>query len=156
MLFSLLIILFLAIPFVELWVLLQVADSAGLGNTIFLLALVSIVGAWLVRREGLGVLRRAQKELAEGNLPGRQLVDGLLVLFGGALMLTPGFFTDALGFTMLFPPTRFFYRAILSRRLLRRAGGSMGETTGGVQWVYSERHDEPLEVREIKNPETKG
>ncbi len=129
------VLLFLATPFIELYVLLQVADSVGVVNTIGLLALVSIVGAWLVRREGLGVLRRAQQELAEGRLPERQLVDGLLVLCGGVLMLTPGFFTDVFGFTLMFPPTRVLYRVILLRRFARRV------TRGGTVWVASDRSD---------------
>ena len=72
-------LIFVVTPIVELAVIVQVAGSTGVMNTIGLLVLVSLVGAWLVRREGLGILRRAQAELAEGRMPGRELVDGLLV-----------------------------------------------------------------------------
>ncbi len=72
-------LVFVVTPIVELAVIVQVAGSTGVMNTIGLLVLVSLVGAWLVRREGLGILRRAQAELAEGRMPGRELVDGLLV-----------------------------------------------------------------------------
>ena len=88
---------FLIIPLVEIWILIQVADSAGLLNTIGLLIILSVIGAWLVKREGLSVFRKAQNELVQGQLPERQILDGLLILFGGALMLTPGFFTDFIG-----------------------------------------------------------
>ena len=112
-------LVFLVTPIVELVVIVRVAGSAGVLNTIGLLLLVSMMGAWLVRREGLGILRRAQGEMAEGRVPGRELVDGLLVLFAGALMLTPGFVTDAVGLLLLFPPVRAVIRHVTTRRLCR-------------------------------------
>lgn len=118
--FPLLLVLFLVTPIVELYLIVQVAGEVGVLNTIALLVLISAVGAWLVKREGLGILRRAEAEMAAGRLPGRQLVDGFLVLFGGALMLTPGFATDALGLSLLFPPTRMLLRASTSRWFARR------------------------------------
>jgi len=115
----LLFLVFLVTPIVELVVIVRVAGSAGVLNTIGLLVLVSVVGAWLVRREGLGILRRAQRELADGRMPGKELVDGLLVLLAGALMLTPGFVTDAVGLLLLFPPVRAVIRHVTTRRLGR-------------------------------------
>ncbi len=123
-------LVFLVTPIVELVVIVRVAGSAGVLNTIGLLILVSMVGAWLVRREGLGILRRAQGEMAEGRMPGRELVDGLLVLFAGALMLTPGFVTDAIGLLLLFPPSRMVIRGIATRRLVRSSPG------GGIRWQF--------------------
>ena len=111
---------FLAVPIVEIYLIVEVARYAGILNTVALLVLVSVVGAWMVRREGLGILRRAQEELATGRVPGRQVVDGLLVLVAGALMLTPGFATDALGLALLFPPSRIAVREVLIRRFARR------------------------------------
>ena len=105
-------LIFVVTPIVELTVIVQVAGSTGVMNTIGLLILVSLVGAWLVRREGLGILRRAQAELAKGRMPGRELVDGLLVLLAGALMLTPGFVTDAVGLALLLPPVRAILRSV--------------------------------------------
>jgi len=101
-------------------------------NTIGLLVLVSVVGAWLVRREGLDILRRAQEEAAQGRIPGREIVDGLLVLGAGALMLTPGFVTDAVGLALLFPPTRALVRAMATRRLTRSMAS--GRTTFRYGW----------------------
>tara|TARA_B100000953_G_C17670527_1_gene308595 strand:+ start:7 stop:387 length:381 start_codon:yes stop_codon:yes gene_type:complete len=115
-----LVVAFLAVPIVEIYLIVEVARYAGIFNTVALLILVSVAGAWMVRREGLGILRRAQDELAAGRAPGRQVVDGLLVLVAGALMLTPGFATDALGLALLFPPSRIAVREILIRRFARR------------------------------------
>ncbi len=126
-------LIFVVTPIVELVVIVQVAGSTGVMNTIGLLVLVSLVGAWLVRREGLGILRRAQAELAEGRMPGRELVDGLLVLLAGALMLTPGFVTDTVGLALLLPPVRAVLRMVATRRLSRSVD------TGRTRWTFGMR-----------------
>ena len=118
---AVLFLLFLAIPFVELFVILQVGRAIGALNTIAVLILVSVVGAWLVKREGLGVLRRAQERMSRGSVPGRELVDGVLILFAGALLLTPGFVTDAVAVLLLLPPVRAAVRGAATRQLRRRA-----------------------------------
>ena len=115
-------LLFLVVPFAELFVLLQVGRAIGALETIGLLVLVSIVGAWLVKREGLGVLRRAEERLRQGGMPGRELVDGVMILFAGALLLTPGFLTDILGILLLLPPVRAGLRSSVVRWLKLRAG----------------------------------
>jgi UPF0716 protein FxsA len=125
-------LVFVVTPIVELAVIVQVAGSTGVLNTIGLLVLVSVVGAWLVRREGLDILRRAQEEAAQGRIPGREIVDGLLVLGAGALMLTPGFVTDAVGLALLFPPTRALVRTMATRRLTRSMAS--GRTTFRYGW----------------------
>jgi UPF0716 protein FxsA len=112
---------FLAVPFVELYVIIQVGQAIGVLNTIAVLIMVSAVGAWLVKREGLSVLRRAQARVDQGALPGRELVDGVLILFAGALLLTPGFVTDLVGILLLLPPIRAGLRAGVVRALRRRA-----------------------------------
>ncbi|HEX2039047.1 MAG TPA: FxsA family protein [Acidimicrobiales bacterium] len=114
-------LLFLVVPFVELFVLLQVGQAIGVLDTVALLVLVSVVGAWLVKREGLSVLRRAQERVAAGAVPGRELVDGVLILFAGALLLTPGFLTDVVGILLLLPPVRAALRSSTVRWLRRRA-----------------------------------
>ena len=119
--FAVLALLFLVVPFVELFVLIQVGQAIGTLPTIALLVVVSIVGAWLVKREGLGVVRRAQEQMRRGQVPGRELVDGVLILFAGALMLTPGFFTDIFGIALLIPPVRAALRTLASAQLSRRA-----------------------------------
>lgn len=119
--FAVLALLFLVVPFVELFVLIQVGQAIGALPTIGLLVVVSIVGAWLVKKEGMGVVRRAQEQVRRGEVPGRELVDGVLILFAGALMLTPGFFTDLFGIGLLIPPVRAALRTAASAQLAKRA-----------------------------------
>ncbi len=119
--FAVLALLFLVVPFVELFLLIQVGQALGAVPTILGLILVSVVGAWLVKREGLGVLRRAQEHVRNGQVPGQELVDGVLILFAGALLLTPGFLTDLIGILLLVPPVRALLRATASARLAKRA-----------------------------------
>jgi UPF0716 protein FxsA len=119
--FAVLALLFLVVPFVELFVLIQVGQAIGALPTIGLLVVVSVVGAWLVKKEGMGVVRRAQEQVRRGEVPGRELVDGVLILFAGALMLTPGFFTDLFGIALLIPPVRAALRAAASAQLAKRA-----------------------------------
>ena len=119
--FAALALLFLVVPFVELFVLIQVGQAIGALPTIALLVAVSVVGAWLVKREGLGVARRAQEQIREGHVPTTELVDGVLVLFAGALLVTPGFFTDVFGVLLLLPPVRAWLRTQARRRIAKRA-----------------------------------
>ena len=119
----------LGIPVAEIFFIIRVARDLGIPETIGLLVAVSVVGAWLVRRSGLGVLRQIRERLFRGEIPGKELVDGLLILLGGLLMLTPGFLTDAVGLLLLMPPTRLALRALLIRRFgkrLRVAGWTAG------------------------------
>ncbi|MCQ3811933.1 MAG: FxsA family protein [Acidimicrobiia bacterium] len=115
-----LVLLFIAVPLVELYVIVETARSLGTLETIGLLILVSVVGAWMVKAQGMAVLWRVRSKLNEGQMPGKELVDGALVLFAGALMLTPGFVTDAFGLLLLFPPTRMAIRPIVVRRFRHR------------------------------------
>ena len=119
--FAALALLFLVVPFVELFVLIQVGQAIGALPTIGLLVVVSVLGAYLVKREGLGVARRAQEQIHRGQVPGTELVDGVLILFAGALMLTPGFFTDVFGIALMIPAVRAAIRAVASKQLSRRA-----------------------------------
>jgi UPF0716 protein FxsA len=115
-----LIALFIGVPFAEIYLLLQVGHAIGVVNTLGLLILISVVGAWLAKREGLGVLRRMQRSIDSGRVPGTELVDGFLILLAGALMLTPGFLTDILAILLLLPPVRAAVRRELRRRVARR------------------------------------
>ena len=112
-----LVLLFLVVPFVELYVLIQVGQEIGAASTILVLVVVSVVGGWLVKREGVGVVRRAQAQMQAGRVPGREIVDGVLILFAGALLLTPGFVTDIVGILLLLPPVRAVIRAAALKRL---------------------------------------
>jgi UPF0716 protein FxsA len=117
---ALLALLFLAVPFAELFVIIKVGQAIGVLWTIVLLVGMSALGAALVKREGLAVWRRAQERLQHGEVPGEQLIDGVLVLFAGALLLTPGFLSDLVGLLLLLPPVRFGLRRWARGRLQRR------------------------------------
>jgi len=137
-----LLLLFLVVPFLELWFILTVADSIGTPETILVLILVAVAGTWLMKRAGLGVLRRLQEKTERGELPTDDLVDGALVLGAGALLLTPGFLTDIVGLVLLLPPTRALLRPGVKRWAQRKvetkvrvfgttAGFSPGRPPGG-------------------------
>ncbi|HEX2024480.1 MAG TPA: FxsA family protein [Acidimicrobiales bacterium] len=113
-------LIFLVVPIAELAVILQVGQLIGPWYTIVLLLAVSAAGAWLVKREGLGVVRRFRRQLDAGALPGKELADGVLILFAGALLLTPGFLTDCVGLLLLLPPVRAVIRASVLRRFAGR------------------------------------
>ena len=129
-------ILFLVVPLVELAIVVQVADRFGLGTTIIWLILISVFGAWMVKHQGLAVLRRMQGQVESGNVPGREIVDGVLLLVAGAFLLTPGFLTDALGILLLLPPTRALLRNLLIRRFRNRVVvGRYGPTIHDVEEI---------------------
>jgi UPF0716 protein FxsA len=115
-----LVLLFIVVPIAELYVIIQVGHVLGVVNTLALLVLISFAGAWLMKREGLGVLRRAQRQIDVGIVPGRELMDGALIVLGGALLVAPGFITDALGLLLLLPPVRAGVRTFARRRIERR------------------------------------
>jgi len=117
---ALLVALLIIVPIVELAVILQVGQWLGVWETLALLLAISVAGAWLVKGQGLAVLRRIRMETAMGRLPGRSVVDGALVLVAGILMLTPGFVTDAVGLVLLVPATRVPLREAMLRRWSRR------------------------------------
>lgn len=97
---------FLIIPFVEIYVLLEVGGLIGAFPTIFLVVFTAALGAWLLRRQGFATWQRFQANLEQGVIPAYEMVEGPILLVGGALLLTPGFFTDILGFACLIPPLR--------------------------------------------------
>jgi UPF0716 protein FxsA len=115
-----LLVLFIVVPLVELYVILKVGDAIGVVWTILLLAADSVLGSLLLRSEGRAVWRRFNEALGAGRMPHREVVDGVLVILGGALLITPGFVTDVVGLILLVPPTRALVRRLTMRRLGRR------------------------------------
>jgi len=124
-----LIALFVLLPFAELYVIVQVVGEAiGPVWTILLLAADSVIGAILLRSQGRAVWRRFNKTLSEGGMPHREIQDGVLVIFGGAFLITPGFITDVFGLLLLLPPTRALVRRYGMRALGRRFAVRVGAT----------------------------
>src|SRR3954466_4504104 len=116
----LLVVLFVVVPLVEIYVIIQVGQAIGPWWTIALLIADSIIGAALMRSQSRTAWRRFQLALSEGRPPAREVIDGALVIFGGALLLTPGFVTDIFGFAFLLPPTRAIVRRLLVRNFAAR------------------------------------
>ena len=106
MIFPILLILFILVPLTELALLLKVDGILGLGGTLFLVVGTGALGAFLARWQGIRQLGLIQQSMAQGTMPAPHLIDGLLILFAGAVLITPGLITDACGFFLLFPPGR--------------------------------------------------
>lgn len=143
--FAPLLLALLVIPLVEIYVLLQVRDVIGGGWTIVALLTVSILGAWLLKREGVATWRRLRETLARGEMPTAEVTDGAMILVGGALMLTPGFITDLFGLLLILPPSRAalkgLFRRFLGAWFLTRAGlvGRVGRGAYAATTMRSRR-----------------
>ncbi|SFD02722.1 UPF0716 protein FxsA [Nocardioides terrae] len=111
---------FLVVPILELWVLIQVGRTIGIGWTLLLLVADSILGTWLIKREGAKAYAALRGALAGGRMPHRELADGALIVLAGALMLSPGFVTDIFGVLLLLPVTRPLGRRVLTALVARR------------------------------------
>lgn len=105
-----LLLIFITIPILEIAVLLKLDETIGLGQTIFLIFITGIIGAWLVRQQGISIIFQIKKELTNGNIPAKQMIDGVMILIAGAVLITPGLITDVVGFLLLIPFTRNFIR----------------------------------------------
>jgi UPF0716 protein FxsA len=147
---GLLALLFLVVPIVELYVIVQVSHGIGAPATILLLAGISIGGAWLAKLAGLGVLRRLQRTVREGRVPSAEVVDGALVLFAGALLIAPGFLSDALAILLLLPPSRAVVRGALLRRI--RAGGGVVNVMAGRRHATDGGFDAVWDVEGWEDP----
>ena len=115
-----LLLLFLLVPAAEIAVLVAVGDRVGFLPTVGLVVFAAVAGSFLARREGLAVWRRVQARLAQGGVPGPELVDGLIVFAASVLLLTPGFLSDVAGLLGLFPPTRALVRRFAMRQFEKR------------------------------------
>lgn len=131
-----LVLLFIVVPILELYVIIQVGGLIGIWPTLALLLLDAILGSLLLRHQGRGAWRRFNEALAQGRFPGKEVVDGLLIVIGGTLLLAPGFLTDIVGLVLLIPPTRALVRAVLKRFTIGRftvvgmGGGGFGQGGG--------------------------
>jgi UPF0716 protein FxsA len=110
-----LLILFSIIPVIEITLLIKVGSIIGVLNTVLIVVLTAVAGAYLVRSEGLGVMHRMQKQMSMGIFPGDELINGAMLLVAGALLLTPGFFTDTIGFLLVLPATRGVFRRYIKQ-----------------------------------------
>jgi UPF0716 protein FxsA len=137
----LLVALFILVPIAELAVIIQVGQAIGVWWTILLLIVDSILGAMLMRSQGRAAWRRFNEAVGAARVPAREVADGVLVIFGGALLLTPGFLTDIVGLLFLLPPTRAAIRRIFLRQAMKRISISMV----GVQVPSAARRSDDVE-----------
>ena len=141
--FQVLLIAFLTVPVVEIYLLFQVGEVIGAGWTIFLIIVTAIIGATLLRQQGLATLTRLNQSIAQGQLPPTVMIEGLLLLVSGAFLLTPGFFTDAVGFLLLVPPVRHLIATyLLKKGLFMAAHSQTTYTSHGSHTEYHETHSQ--------------
>lgn len=140
-------LLFVLVPIAELYVILKVGDAIGVAPTILLLAADSLIGAILLRSQGRTVWRRFNEALAARRMPHREILDGIGVVFGGALLLTPGFITDVVGLALLLPPSRAAIRRLLTRRIGKRLTFGVVDFDGPIEGTARQRPDPPPQER---------
>jgi UPF0716 protein FxsA len=140
-----LVAVFIVVPLAELYAIYLVGDAIGVIPTLLLLAADSIIGAFLLKSQGRAVWRRFNEALASGRMPHREVQDGVLVIFGGAFLITPGFLTDVLGVLLLLPPTRAVLRRLIMRRVGRRVEMRVAQPPRGfdVEGTASEYEQPP-------------
>ena len=114
-----LLLIFILVPLVELFLLIEIGRLIGTLSTLTIIVCTGILGAFLARRQGIGVLHQIRTEIANGRLPAAQLADGVIILLAGAVLITPGVLTDALGFLCLIPASRKIIKKMLWRWLER-------------------------------------
>ncbi|MBE0617022.1 MAG: membrane protein FxsA [Proteobacteria bacterium] len=118
--FARLVLLFTLVPAVEIFLLVKVGAGIGALNTVLLIVATGVVGAHYARLQGFQVVRRLQESLQGGRVPTEEIVDGAMLLVGGAMLITPGFLTDLLGFSLIFPPTRQLWKRTFLEWLRRK------------------------------------
>lgn len=141
---SVFLFLFIVLPVAEMAVLIKVGGIIGVLNTVGLILLTAIVGAWLLRQQGLATLLKANQRLNSGELPAKEVAEGLILAVGGALLLTPGFITDTVGFLCLIPGIRHMIAAqVLKRMVVAGQSQSFRFTAGGGQNPFG--HQRPFD-----------
>lgn len=128
--FRILLLLFIIVPAVELWGLISVGKVIGGWSTVALVILTGVLGAWLAKQQGMQVMRNFRWELSRGQMPTDTILDGILVIVGGVLLLTPGFVTDVVGLVFLIPYTRMIIRHFFKKWLWHMI------STGKIQFFY--------------------
>jgi UPF0716 protein FxsA len=151
---AILVALFIVVPIVELYVIIQIGSLIGVWPTIALLLADALLGSLLLRHQGRGAWRRFNTALAERRFPGREVADGLLIAIGGTLLLTPGFVTDIVGAIFLIPPTRAIVRRLMRGYFGRRfviIGTPGGRGPGPTRRSYD--YDATAEEINPENPQ---
>jgi UPF0716 protein FxsA len=133
--FPVIAVTFLLVPIVEIYLLIQVGQVIGALWTVFLVVLTAVIGVWLLKIQGMSTLQRAQQKMQNGQMPAQEMLEGLGLVLAGAFLLTPGFFTDTIGFLLLLPPTRVWLVGKLVARMMA-SGQFVGQSS-----VHGYRND---------------
>lgn len=151
-----LVALFIVVPIAELYVIIQVGEAIGLWPTLALLLADALLGSFLLKHQGRGAWRRFNEALAQRRFPGKEVVDGLLIVVGGTLLLAPGFITDIFGLILLIPPTRAIVRGLLKRFTIGRflvvgmpGGGQFGAPGGPGEQGANRDYDFEATAEEV-------
>ncbi len=125
-------LILLIIPFVELYLLLEVGSFLGVFPTIFMIIFTGVLGVWMFRQQGFSTLKRFQESVNRGEIPAYEMIEGPILMIGGALLIAPGFFTDVLGFACLIPPLRkAIAKYVIEHYLVTaQAGSPFSQATG--------------------------
>ena len=147
-------LLFTVVPAIELLLLIEAGKIIGAWDTVLIVIVTGIVGAYMAKSQGLAILQSMQKEMTQGQLPADGIIHGLLVFVGGVLLITPGFVTDAFGLSLVIPFTRYLYISSVKAYIQRKiASGNMTFYTNmNGQWQSSEEFRDVSESSEPKEP----
>ncbi|MEI6708866.1 MAG: FxsA family protein [Methylococcales bacterium] len=141
--FQILLLIVLIVPFAEIYLLLEVGGIIGAFPTIVLVVFTAVLGTWLLRQQGFATFRRFQESLARGEIPAYEMIEGPLILVGGALLLTPGFITDIVGLACLIPATRKkIAQYVIEHHLIQPIAGFSQATTSKENILEGEFHRE--------------
>lgn len=132
--------LFLVIPILEIYFLIKVSDIIDVFPTIILVILTAVIGAGLLRQQGISTLARLQQNMGQGKIPAQELIEGVLLAVGGALLMTPGFITDTIGFLCLIPFSRTFIAQAIMKRSADKLKAGVNAQMGGFTYSSYEEH----------------
>ncbi|MBF0594519.1 MAG: FxsA family protein [Candidatus Omnitrophica bacterium] len=130
----------IGLPAAEIWVFNKVGSILGFWDTFFLVIFSAFFGVYLAQLQGKAVLQKVQQCLAEGRVPTSEMLDGILVFIGGILFVIPGFITDGIGLMLIFPPTRWLIKLLISKRVM---AGFVARQSAGSPFGFRFRDDEP-------------
>lgn len=150
--FRFLLVLFILVPIIEIAVFIQVGEVLGLGATLFIVVITAVLGVNLLKQQGFKAWRDIQLSMAQGNIPAVEMAAGAQLLFAGGLLLTPGFVTDIIGFSLMVPQLRLYLaRQMIKKGMMSTAGGS---TTGSVSFTSRTNFQSgsPFDKTQDKNP----
>ena len=145
-------LLFIVAPIVELYVIVQTSHVIGVLNTIGLIIVIAMIGSWLIKHEGIKVWNRFTQQIQRGQVPTKEIADGVCVLAAGGLMIAPGFISDVFALLLLFPPTR----ALARRWLMKRKGLGGLAKTRVVKATYGGRMTDATDATDATSTEVRG